>query len=227
MIPNLLRSPDPIARRALDLYRAAPPRDRLHLRVRWATCPVPAVEEAVPRHGRILELGCGHGLVASYLALSGPRRAVLGTDIDARKIALAAAAARRIAPGEGDLRFEHAPDGALPPGPWSAIVVVDVLYLLDATREAALLERCAAALAPGGVLVLKETDRDPAWKYALTKAQELVSTRVLRITAGDALSFTPMGLLASLLERQGLRATVSPVDRGHLHPHSLLVARRP
>ena len=89
---------------------------------------------------------------------------------------------------DGSLAFASSTHGAVPPGPWDAIVIVDVLYLLDADHELALLDGCLAELAPGGVLVVKETDVVPRLKHAIAKAQELLATRVLRITAGDALS---------------------------------------
>jgi len=223
MIAKLFRRPDRVARRVLALFRDAARRDRLHLRVRWATCPIAVVDAEVPTRGRVLEVGCGHGLVSSYLALACPTRDVVGVDIDERKLSVARAAAAHVVPGDGSLRFASSSDGAVPPGPWDAIVIVDVLYLLDPDHELALLDGCLAELAPGGVLVVKETDVVPRLKHAIAKAQELLATRVLRITAGEALSFTPITELAEYLADRGLAVSVRRVDAGYPHPHSLLV----
>ena len=229
---SVFTRPDPVARHALDLYAHASLGDRLHLRVRWATCPIPPIDAVVPRAGRVLEVGCGHGLVSAYLALASPEREVVGVDIDERKLAIARHAAEHLAaepgavePSAGRLSFAGSADGAVPPGPWDAIVIVDVLYLLGREAEETLLTQCLDALAPGGVLVLKETDVVPAWKHRLAQAQELVSTKVLRITEGDALSFTPVSELAHSLRARGCAVTVERVDRGQVHPHALLVAR--
>src|SRR5262249_55591634 len=59
---------------------------RLHLAGRWRTCPFPAVEEAVPRRGTILDAGCGHGLFTLYLERRSAERRLAGVDIDARKL---------------------------------------------------------------------------------------------------------------------------------------------
>jgi 2-polyprenyl-3-methyl-5-hydroxy-6-metoxy-1,4-benzoquinol methylase len=187
---------------------------------------VPEVEAEVPLAGNVLEVGCGHGLVSIYLALASRERHVTGSDIDARKIEFAIEAAENV-PVPNRPRFEHRPDGKLPVGPWDAIVIVDVLYLLSPDDERALLDACADALAPGGVLVLKETDVVPRWKHRLATAQELVATRVVRITAGDTVQFTPVAQLVSSLSARGLDVRHRRVDRGYLHPHALIVARRP
>lgn len=223
MIAKLFRRPDRVARDVLACYRNASKGDRLHVRVRWATCPVPEIEAEVPTTGRVLEVGCGHGLVSAYVARACPAREVVGVDIDERKLVVARAAAGELR--EGRLRFASSADGAVPPGPWDAIVIVDVLYLLDTDHELALLDACAAELAPRGVLVVKETDVVPAWKHRIAKLQEVLATRVLRITAGDALTFTPIAELAAHLADRGLEVSVRRVDEGYPHPHSLLVAR--
>ena len=105
-------------------------------------------------------------------------------------------------------------------------VIVDVLYLLDADHELALLDACVAELAPTGSLVIKETDVVPRLKHTIARLQEIFATRVFRITAGESLAFTPIGELADHLGDQGLSVTVRRVDSGYPHPHSLLVARR-
>ncbi|HEX7096970.1 MAG TPA: class I SAM-dependent methyltransferase [Acidimicrobiales bacterium] len=209
----------------LDCYATLPRRDRMHVRGRWASCPIPAVEAEVPRVGRILDVGCGHGLVSLHLAHTSPDRTVVGTDIDARKIELANRAAATIR-SHARPRFEHRADGSLPDGEWDAIVVVDVLYLLDRDREQALLDACVQRLAPNGVLVLKETDVTPRWKHRLALVQELVATRVARVTAGSTVAFTPVEELVGSLRGRGLDVRHRRVDRGYLHPHALVVARR-
>lgn len=211
--------------RVLALYHHAPRRDRLHVRGRFKSCPVHIIDRAVPPSGRVLEVGCGHGLVAAYLALSSPARRVYGVDIDARKIAVAAHAASH-APAGIVLDFEHRADGSVPEGPYDAIVIADVLYLLDRAAESALLKQCVDQLGDGGVLVLKETDVVPRHKHYLAKVQEFIATRVLRITEGATISFTPVAELVQQLREHDLTVTVERVDRGYLHPHVLITAKR-
>lgn len=221
---------DAAGARAIDLYHEAPRGDRFHVRFRWRTCPFPAVEREVPRRGRVLEVGCGHGVLSLYLALQSPQRDVLGVDIDADKILLARAAAAElpkvdVADAGPSVRFETVAPGEFADGSFDAIVIADVLYLLPAAARAALLEACVDHLAPEGVLVVKEADRVPRWKGAITVGQELLATRVLRITEGDEVEFAPPAAFVRQLEARGLHVAQRRVDRGYLHPHVLITAR--
>ena len=70
--------PDAAAKAAMALYADAPRADRAHVGGRWWTAPFTAVEKSLPTTGRVLEVGCGHGLFVAYAALTGPRRTVVG-----------------------------------------------------------------------------------------------------------------------------------------------------
>jgi 2-polyprenyl-3-methyl-5-hydroxy-6-metoxy-1,4-benzoquinol methylase len=180
----------------------------------------------VPAHGRILEIGCGHGLLSLYLGLTSPTRRVSGVDIDAGKIAHARRAADRLATDEAHVSFAAVESGALPAGPFDAVVVCDVLYLLEPAARAELLDGAVDRLGPDGVLVVKETARTPRWKGSLTAAQERLATGVLRMTEGSAVDFADPDTFITQLEGRGLDVDARRVDRGYLHPHLLITARR-
>jgi 2-polyprenyl-3-methyl-5-hydroxy-6-metoxy-1,4-benzoquinol methylase len=218
------RWPDRAARAALAAYRDAPPGDRLHVWIRWLTCPFPPVVDVLPHSGRVLEVGCGHGLFSTYAARRLPGASVQGVDIDPDKIAVAQGSVSSGRPG-----FAVAESGVLPAGPWDAVVLVDVLYLLDRAGQRALLESAAGVLAPGGVLVVKDMATRPRWKARLNELQETVSVRVLRITAGSArFAFVEPDERASWLQAAGLvDVRARRLDRGRAHPHHLLVGRAP
>ena len=215
------RRPDRAARAARAAYRGAAAADRLHVLIRWLSCPFAPVVDVLPRTGRVLEVGCGHGLFSTYLAQRVSGVQVHGVDIDADKVAVA----RRSSAGRPT--FAVAESGVLPEGPWDAVVLVDVLYLLDEAGQRALLESCAAVLAPGGALVVKDMSTRPRWKAWVNRAQETVSVRILRITAGSAhFAFVEPGRRAGWLRAAGLVDVRSRrLDRGRAHPHHLLVGR--
>jgi SAM-dependent methyltransferase len=225
-----------VGRAALRLYRSAPAAVRAHVHVRWWSAPFEPVAAALPESGRILEIGCGHGLFSAYAALSAPGRVVVGVDIDPDKITHAQDAARGApivrgdahrssTPGDRRLSFAVAESGAVPPGPWDAVVVVDMLYLLPAAEQRRLLTEAVAALAPDGTLVVKEMGAEPRWKVRWNTLQETLSVKVLRITAGSSFDFVPPDQMAGWLHELGMTTTMRRLDRRRLHPHHLLAAR--
>ena len=212
--------------RARRLYDAAPRRIRAHLWLRWATCPFDAVAQVVPTSGHVLEVGCGHGSFANYLALSRLTRDVVGIDVDERKIRHSLTAAERARAHGAKVAFSLTAPGRIPPGPWDCILIIDVLYLLEPDRQRALLRDCASLLAPGGVLVVKEMGCHPRWKLAWNVLQETVSVRLLRITRGGRVFLLPPDRYADWMARDGLRVSQESLHRGYPHPHHLLVGHR-
>lgn len=218
----LSRRPDATGRAALSLYVDAPRTERIHLGVRWWSAPFRQIEAALPDSGRILEIGCGHGLFSTYAALAGENRQLHGTDIDADKISHAQRAALAL---PQRLSFAVSQSGEIPPGPWDAIVIIDVLYLLDAAVQHRLLADCLAQLRPGGKLLVKEMATKPGWKVAWNQFQETLSVKVLRITEGRELTFLPSEELARGLEKLGAHTSLERLDQGRMHPHQLLTAQ--
>jgi 2-polyprenyl-3-methyl-5-hydroxy-6-metoxy-1,4-benzoquinol methylase len=211
-------APGDAAERVLNAYSDLGRGDRFHVGVRWRSCPFPAVEAAVPREGRILDVGCGHGLFPLYLAATAPERTVVGVDVDSAKLV----SARRAADVAGlPVSFAE----VAPPGPWDAITIVDVLYLLGEHAALDLLGQLAAKLAPGGVMAVKEIDARPRWKYQLARWQEIVATKVTRITEGEGVAFVPPPAIEGALTAARLSVTRHPLGHRSVHPHLLFVAR--
>ncbi len=211
-------------RRLLSLYSEAPLPVRAHVRIRWATCPFRAVAAELPGAGAVLEVGCGHGLLSLALALDNPELRVTGVDVDEHKLDAARAAAARADLPAG---FEAVEGAALPDGPWDGIAIVDVLYLLDADDQRALLRSYAERLPPGGVLAVKEMAPVPRWKATWNLLQETASVKILGITEGEQLTFLPPAELAGAMAAGGLSVRDRPLHRGYPHPHHLLVGRKP
>lgn len=92
---------------------------------------------------RCLELGAGGGSMAARLASLGAD--VLATDLDVRYLP----------PGSGFAILQHdLQREPVPPGPWDLIHAR--LVLLHLPEREAVLKRLAAALAPGGVLLVED-----------------------------------------------------------------------
>jgi 2-polyprenyl-3-methyl-5-hydroxy-6-metoxy-1,4-benzoquinol methylase len=214
---------DAVGRQVQAAFASAPRNERLHVTARLRTCPIAAIADATPHEGRVLDVGCGHGVVALYLALTSPAREITGVDVDGDKLVYARAAADR---AEQPIRFEQVESAYRPTGAWDAITIVDVLYLLGEDAALEVVGAAAAALRPGGVLLIKEIDVRPRWKFWLATGQEVLSTKLFRITEGSRIHFVPPMQIAERLAAAGLQVEHHSLHRGRLHPHHLIVARK-
>lgn len=207
--------------RAIARYREAPLGDRLFIRGRALLADLEAVEERVPREGLILDLGCGRGLLANLLLEASPQRVVVGLDPDPRRIAVARLTER---PGlsfqVGDARGADLPA-------CDAAVLMDVLYLLSEEDQLQVLARAAAALRPGGRIVVHAQERRADPRFWLGQLQELVMTRtgITRAPSGG-LRYSTRHAMRSRLEGRRLAVDVIPLP-GRLYTDAIYVGVKP
>ena len=102
------------------------------------------VLELVPDGGRVLDLGCGAGLIAVELST---RASVVAVDLSAAQLALA----RRNVPGARLVRADMV-DLAFAPRSFDAVVAFWTLIHVPRDVHASLLARIHAWLRPGGML---------------------------------------------------------------------------
>jgi 2-polyprenyl-3-methyl-5-hydroxy-6-metoxy-1,4-benzoquinol methylase len=131
------------------------------------------VGQYLPESGLVLDIGCGLGLFSLYYATTGPRRFVRGLDVNGRRIALARRAAGRLRLDNvtyqvGDARALES-DGEV-----QAVYMLDVVHHIPPERVLPLLDQVRCTLPPGGRLLVKDVDTQPAAKrwftWALDKA---------------------------------------------------------
>jgi SAM-dependent methyltransferase len=209
----------------LAQYARLAPADRYHVALRLTLCPFDRLATFVPRRGLIVDLGCGHGVFALALALESSARQIVAVDPSSLKLAAACQALQdqlQIHLVQGDAG--HSPV----PSPCSAILLIDVLYLLAPAVQERLIAECYTRLAPGGVLLIKTMGQRPRWKAALNWLQEWLAVRVLHVTASNTrrFSFRPLTEWAGLCSEVGFETLVVRLDRGYYHPHAAVVGVR-
>lgn len=182
--------------------------------------------ETLPAAGELWDLGCGRGILLALLraaAEAGQRSTALhlhGLDASPRAVKVA-----RAALGEAvDIRHGDLTAATIPRA--DAFVVLDVLHYLPAAAQRAVLARCAAAVAPGGVVVVREVDLAGGWRSAVTRAAERVRA-VLRGAPRQRLVYRGAAAIAAELEEHGLTVSRLPMQAGTPFANQLIVARAP
>lgn len=199
-------------------FRDYPRSHRLHILIRFFTCPFTRTLDVIPSGARVLEIGAGHGVYALLIAEERARE-VVAVDPDLRKSFLPPPSPRirKVAGFEDCIR-----------GRFDAIVFYDAFYLIEIADRPALFARLFDRLTTGGVLVLKDMDPAHRVKTAWARKQEELNTRFLHITRGSGFVHQTKEEIGAQLTAAGfVDFAAKPVDRGYPHPHILYTARRP
>jgi SAM-dependent methyltransferase len=202
-------------------YRSARRGDRNFVAAKLALDPVVRqVAARLPLPSPILDIGCGRGQLSLMIKLAQPEAEVRGWDFDARKVALARGAAT-LTPALPGLSFEagDAAQAELPAA--GTVLLIDLLHYLPIPAQDRLLERCAAALLPGGVLLVRDLDAVGGWRTRATRVQEWIGRRIGLNRAG-AFHFRPAAEIVARLELAGLSVRVEE-SRGRLPLGNVLI----
>lgn len=214
---------DPMAK-ALSAYSRESLMTRLHLFTRSLVCPFGQILPYLPRKGRILDVGCGHGIFPNlmYYDPRNEAREICGTDHADNKIEVA----RRNAPAK--VAFSNAPLRDMVSGSFDAISIVDVLYTVKLDRWKAILDECYRLLRPGGVLIVKEVIDRPRWKLFAIMLEERLAVDILKITKGEEPHWESAERYRDAVEQSGFTVTEArPLKAAGWISHYLLVSRKP
>jgi len=185
---------------------------------------------------RILDLGCGQGLLAAWLLAARSRsderpqtwpsawpapprpKAIRGIELRRRDIQRA-----RDALGE-KAEFELGCITEAEFGAVDAIVILDVLHYIDYESQLCVLNRARAALAPGGVLLLRVGDAGSGIRFTIGKYidQTVMLTHYHR---APRVYCRPLPEWLEVLAGAGFDCTPRPMSAGTPFANMMLIAR--
>lgn len=170
--------------------------------------------EAPTALGEIADLGTGRGQLPILLIELGRASRAWGVDWDAEKIKAARAAAAgggRDAPERPALSavFEVGDARAAQVPPADTVLLIDLLHYFTIEEQDGIVRNAAAAVRPGGRILIREADTERGLRSLATLIEERIFTAI-RFNRGERVRFRPAREIVALLEAAGLRAEVRP-----------------
>ena len=209
--------------RLWKVYSKCPIGVRLHVLGRYVACRYSTLVKWFPESGTILDVGCGHGLLAASLMMAGcaKERRYLGIDHDEEKIRIAESAQI------SNIRFMTQDIADVPSESYDCVSLVDVLYCVPLGQWPDLLGHCTRVLKNGGMLIVKEAIDRPMWKRWFTYIEEFLAIKVFKITKGASPHFESVDVYRSYITMSGAGVDhVHRLDSWRPYPHCLFVARK-
>lgn len=171
----------------VSLYRNLSFINKLHIYVRLRRLPFEIIEKYVPRRGKILDFGCGHGFFSLYMSKKSKDRSILGIDISKKKIDIASRSIhdRNVSFEYSDKTVSYLKERFC----YNAIVILNVLYLLKRNDQKNIIKNASGALNKNGKLLIVEPDANLRIRTFYEVVRESIMIRLLGLTKGATLTY--------------------------------------
>jgi 2-polyprenyl-3-methyl-5-hydroxy-6-metoxy-1,4-benzoquinol methylase len=207
-----------IARMAFQAYRNAPPVLRSLQALRPSICPIERLLRQIPPGSRVLDVGCGAGLLLLAGASSGRVASGCGVDISEPALHAARSALAQIGKAAA-ITFQPAAAHDLPDGPFDVVTLVDVMHHVAPAEQRDFFAAAASRVRPGGILLYKDMCANPWWKAWANRLHDLVLAR-------QWIHYVPLADVRGWAAGLGFSVARSEEYSRFWYGHELLVLRR-
>lgn len=193
--------------------------NELFTEIRFWDAPYQSLEKLINGGRKIMDLGCGDGLLTNYLALKSGKRQLTGIDKNIDRLKLADQGLKNAQFIAGDvLKMKiQASD---------TILMVHLLHHLPSFEaQETIIRRSKDNLKKGGQLVIVEIDRKPFLKYLLTWVVDIVIFPILfegRLY-NRRIYYRKSEEWKTLLEKLGFSVKITASHQGKPFSHVVLV----
>ncbi len=126
----------------------------------------------IPRKAKILDIGCGYGYLSMVLGTISSERKILAVDFDEEKIELAVNGITK----PPNVEFSHQDITKFEFENYDVFILSDVLHYLSEDNQFQVLKRCINKLNQGGIVLIRDGNKDMKKEHKKTRFTEFIST---------------------------------------------------
>ena len=158
--------------------------------------------ELVPRKATVLDIGCGYGFMSYMLAFTSEERTITGIDYDEDKIQTA----QHCFSKTNNINFVYANVMEFEFEKYDCIIMADILHYLQPDEQRRVIEKCISKLNEGGVVIIREGDKEMSKGHRRTRLSEFFSTKVLNFnkTKTGGLSFLSGSMIKTIATEKNM-----------------------
>jgi len=177
-------------------------------------------DSIIPKQGNIVDVGCGYGFLSYLLSFVSDQRNILGIDYDERKINIA----QNVNCKTDAVNFECADVTTYNYSPADAFIISDVLHYLGKEQQQTLLSKCFQNLNEGGVVLIRDADRNMPDRHFGTRFTEFISTTFGFNKTSGTLCFMSRDEIIACVQKHNL--TIEIIDKTKFTSNVLFVVRK-
>ena len=139
--------------------------------------PVSKIESLLPKKGIILDVGCGYGFTSIFFALKNKNRKIIGSEINEKRVLIA----QKISTSISNVSFKTADLIDKNKTSFDAILAIDLLHHINSSQKDSFLQDAFSKLKPKGILIIKDINTQPLFKYWWNYFHDLVMTKFSKL----------------------------------------------
>lgn len=211
-----------IRQEVLSLYKFSV-FDRIFLFLRSFVLDYTYIAGHIPPAAKVIDVGCGYGILPNYLALSDPESYVKGIDIDADRISKA----NQTTGTRKNIVFEIGDFMRSDLTQFNVVVAIDLMHYFDFDQQDRIIDRVGTALNSGGTFIFRQPDTAPKWRYYWNYLHEfiMVGSNITK-TNSQKLYFRSSNITMLVLDKAGFDVSIYPNTSIFPYSDTLFICRK-
>jgi 1-acyl-sn-glycerol-3-phosphate acyltransferase len=177
-------------------------------------------ESLLPKKSTITDIGCGYGFLPYMLRFMSKERKIIGLDYDQDKIAVA----NHCFSKNEQLTFFTADATQCDLPKSDAFVLSDILHYIPQAAQEDLLVKCIRNLNPGGMILLRDADKDLEKRHLGTRYTEFFSTNFGFNKATNKLEFVSSAFITDIILKHNMR--IEKIDNTKLTSNIIYIIKQ-